>query len=139
MEEMTLSIIKPDAVRRGLTGRVIAMLEEGGLRVVAQKRLQLSQSQAEQFYAVHAARPFFGELCAFMSSGPIVAQILAGTNAIQRNREIMGATDPAQAEEGTIRRELAVSLTENSVHGSDGPETAAAEIAFFFSRLEICR
>ena len=137
MSELTLSIIKPDATRRGLTGRIISMLEEGGLRVVAQKRLLLTLDQARMFYSVHAERPFFDELCRFMSSGPVVAQVLAGKNAVQRNRDIMGATNPEQASIGTIRRELAVSLTENSVHGSDSDETAREEIAFFFSKLEI--
>ena len=133
----TFSIIKPDATRRNLTGAVTKMLEDAGLRVVASKRLWLSKRQAEQFYAVHAARPFFGELTEFMSSGPIVAQVLEGEGAIAKNREVMGATNPANAAEGTIRKDFALSIGENSVHGSDAPETAAEEIAFFFSGLEI--
>jgi nucleoside-diphosphate kinase len=135
--ERTLSIIKPDATRRNLTGEVNARLEKAGLRVVAQKRLQLSRAQAEAFYAVHKARPFFNDLCRFMTSGPVVVQVLEGENAVARNREVMGATDPAKAEPGTIRRDLAESIEANSVHGSDSPENAAAEIAFFFSRIEI--
>lgn len=135
--ERTLSIIKPDATRRNLTGKIVAMLEEGGLRVVAQKRIRLTKEQAGQFYAVHKERPFYDELCEFMSSEPIVVQVLEGENAIQRNREIMGATNPAEAAEGTIRKTFALSIGENSVHGSDGPDTAKQEIAFFFSELEI--
>ena len=135
--ERTLSIIKPDATRRNLTGEVNARLEKAGLRVVAQKRLQLSRAQAEAFYAVHKARPFFNDLCRFMTSGPVVVQVLEGENAVARNREVMGATDPAKAEPGTIRRDLAESIEANSVHGSDSPENAAAEITFFFSGIEI--
>ena len=135
--ERTLSIIKPDATRRNLTGEVNARLEKAGLRVVAQKRLQLSRAQAEAFYAVHKARPFFNDLCRFMTSGPVVVQVLEGENAVACNREVMGATDPAKAEPGTIRRDLAESIEANSVHGSDSPENAAAEIAFFFSGIEI--
>ena len=135
--ERTLSIIKPDATRRNLTGEVNARLEKAGLRVVAQKRLQLSRAQAEAFYAVHKARPFFNDLCRFMTSGPVVVQVLEGENAVARNREVMGATDPAKAEPGTIRRDLAESIEANSVHGSDSPENATAEIAFFFSGIEI--
>ena len=135
--ERTLSIIKPDATRRNLTGEVNARLEKAGLRVVAQKRLQLSRAQAEAFYAVHKARPFFNDLCRFMTSGPVVVQVLEGENAVARNREVMGATDPAKAEPGTIRRDLAESIEANSVHGSDSPENAAEEIAFFFSGIEI--
>ena len=135
--EKTLSIIKPDAVKRDLTGKIIAMFEEKGLRVVAQKKIWLSKEQAGSFYDIHRARPFFGELCEFMSSGPIVAQVLQGDNAIELNREIMGATNPEQAEAGTIRKEFALSMTENSAHGSDSPETAREEISFFFSGLEI--
>ena len=135
--ERTLSIIKPDATRRNLTGEVNARLEKAGLRVVAQKRLQLSRAQAEAFYAEHKARPFFNDLCRFMTSGPVVVQVLEGENAVARNREVMGATDPAKAEPGTIRRDLAESIEANSVHGSDSPENAAAEIAFFFSGIEI--
>lgn len=137
MPERTLSIIKPDAIRRNLTGKVNAALEEAGLRIVAQKRLRLSEAQAGSFYAVHKDRPFYSELCEIMSSGPIIAQVLEGEDAIRRNREVMGATNPADADEGTIRKTFAVSLSENSVHGSDGPETAASEIAFFFSEIEI--
>ena len=135
--EQTLSIIKPDAVKRDLTGKIIAMFEEKGLRVVAQKKIWLSKEQAGSFYDVHRDRPFFGELCVFMSSGPIVVQVLEGNSAIELNREIMGATNPDQAEAGTIRKEFALSMTENSAHGSDSPETAREEISFFFSGLEI--
>ena len=135
--EKTLSIIKPDAVKRDLTGKIIAMFEEKGLRVVAQKKIWLSKEQAGSFYDIHRDRPFFDELCEFMSSGPIVVQVLQGKNAIELNREIMGATNPEQAEEGTIRKEFALSMTENSAHGSDSPETAREEIGFFFSGLEI--
>lgn len=135
--ERTLSIIKPDATQRNLTGDIRARFEKAGLRIVAQKRLRLSRAQAEQFYAVHKERPFFDGLCAFMTSGPVVVQVLEGDNAIARIREIMGATDPREAEEGTIRRDFAQSIEANSVHGSDGPETAAEEIAFFFSDDEI--
>lgn len=135
--ERTFSIIKPDATRRNLTGKVVAKLEEGGLRVVASKRIHMSREQAEGFYAVHKERPFFGELVDFMISEPVVVQVLEGENAILRNREIMGATNPAEAEAGTIRAEFAESIGENSVHGSDGPDTAKEEIAFFFSDAEI--
>ena len=135
--EKTLSIIKPDAVNRDLTGKIIAMFEEKGLRVVAQKKIWLSKEQAGSFYDIHRDRPFFGELCEFMSSGPIVVQVLEGNSAIELNREIMGATNPDQAEAGTIRKEFALSMTENSAHGSDSPETAREEISFFFSGLEI--
>ncbi|WP_137700113.1 nucleoside-diphosphate kinase [Marimonas lutisalis] len=135
--ERTFSIIKPDATKRNLTGKIVAMLEEGGLRVVASKRIQLTLAQAQQFYGVHKDRPFFGELCEFMISEPIVVQVLEGENAIARNREIMGATNPAEADEGTIRKTFALSIGENSVHGSDGPDTAKEEIAFFFSGLEL--
>jgi len=135
--ERTLSIIKPDATRRNLTGKINARFEDGGLRIVAQKRMQLSQAQAEQFYGVHRERPFFGDLVKFMISGPVVVQVLEGENAIARNREIMGATNPANAAEGTIRKDFAESIEANSVHGSDAPETAAQEIKFFFSDLEI--
>ena len=135
--ERTFSIIKPDATRRNLTGKVISKFEEGGLRVVASKRIHMSREQAEGFYAVHKERPFFGELVEFMMSGPVVVQVLEGENAIVRNREIMGATNPADAEAGTIRAEFAESIGENSVHGSDAPETAAEEINFFFSDGEI--
>ncbi len=135
--EKTLSIIKPDAVKRDLTGKIIAMFEEKGLRVVAQKKIWLSKEQAGSFYDIHRDRPFFGELCEFMSSGPIVVQVLEGNSAIELNREIMGATNPDQADAGTIRKEFALSMTENSAHGSDSPETAREEISFFFSGLEI--
>ena len=135
--ENTLSIIKPDAVKRDLTGKIISMFEEKQLRIVAQKKIWLSKAQAGSFYAVHKDRPFFDELCEFMSSGPIVVQVLRGTNAIEKNREIMGATNPEQAEVGTIRKEFALSMTENSAHGSDSPETAREEISFFFSDLEL--
>ena len=135
--ERTLSIIKPDATRRNLTGQINARLEGAGLRIVAQKRLRLTREQAEQFYAVHAERAFFNDLCSFMTSGPVVAQVLQGENAITRNRDVMGATNPANAAEGTIRKEFAESIEANSVHGSDAPETAVREIAFFFSDLEI--
>ena len=135
--ERTLSIIKPDATARNLTGKINARFEEAGLRIVAQKRLRLSRAEAEAFYGIHRGRPFFEELCAFMSSGPIVAQVLEGENAIARNREVMGATNPADAAEGTIRRDFAESIGENSVHGSDAAETAISEITFFFSDREI--
>jgi len=135
--ERTLSIIKPDATRRNITGRIVSRLESAGLCVIAQKRIRLSRADAKQFYAVHRERPFFDSLCAFMTSGPVVVQVLEGENAIAKNREIMGATDPAKAAAGTIRKDFAESLEANSVHGSDGPETAAREIAFFFSELEL--
>src|SRR5579884_2055702 len=135
--ERTLSIIKPDATRRNLIGAIIDRLEKGGLRVVAQKRIRLSEEEAERFYAVHAERPFYRSLVRFMSAGPVVVQVLAGEDAVARNREIMGATDPAQAAPGTIRKDFALSIEANSVHGSDSPETAAREIAFFFSETEI--
>jgi nucleoside-diphosphate kinase len=135
--ERTLSILKPDATRRNLTGRINAYFEETGLRIVAQKRLRLSRERAEGFYAVHRERPFFADLCAFMVSGPVVVQVLEGEDAIARNREIMGATNPADAAPGTIRAEFAESLEANSVHGSDAPETAAFEIGYFFHNDEI--
>ena len=137
MAERTLSIVKPDATRRNLTGRICAMLEEAGLRIVAQKRIRLSRAQAEAFYAVHRQRPFFAALVAFMTSGPVVVQVLEGEGAVARNREIMGATDPARAAPGTIRHSLAESIEANSVHGSDSVENAATEIAFFFAGCEI--
>jgi nucleoside-diphosphate kinase len=136
--EQTLSIIKPDATRRNITGEIIARFEKAGLRVVAQKRMQLSTAQAEAFYNVHKARPFFKSLVEFMTSGPVVVQVLEGENAIARNREVMGATDPAKADAGTIRKDFAESIEANSVHGSDAPDTAKTEIRFFFSDLEIC-
>jgi nucleoside-diphosphate kinase len=135
--QRTFSIIKPDATRRNLTGAINAKLEAAGLRIVAQKRLHLSLAQAQAFYAVHKERPFFAELTEFMSSAPIVAQVLAGEDAIAKNREVMGATNPADAAEGTVRKEFALSIGENSIHGSDGAETAAEEIAYFFSGLEL--
>ena len=135
--ERTLSIIKPDATRRNLTGEINAMLEEGGLRIVAQKRLFLTRAQVEGFYAVHKERPFFNDLCAFMTSGPMVVQVLEGEGAVAKNREVMGATDPAKAAEGTIRKTFAESIEANSAHGSDSPENAAIEIAYFFSAIEI--
>ena len=135
--ERTFSIIKPDATRRNLTGKINARFEEKGLRIVAQKRLWMSRQQAEQFYGVHKARPFFNDLCTFMTSGPVVVQVLEGEGAIAKNREIMGATNPANAAAGTIRKDFAESIEANSVHGSDAPETAAQEIAFFFSGLDI--
>ena len=135
--ERTLSIVKPDATRRNLTGAIVDRFEKAGLRVVAQKRIQLTRAQAEQFYAVHKARPFFDGLCAFMTSGPVVVQVLEGDNAIARNREIMGATNPANADAGTIRKDFAESIEANSVHGSDSPENAAIEISYFFAGSEI--
>jgi len=133
----TFSIIKPDATRRNITGAVVKMLEEAGLRVVASKRIQMSREQAEGFYAVHSERSFFGELVDFMISGPVVVQVLEGEDAMQRNRDIMGATNPANAEAGTIRKELAESIEANTVHGSDSDENAAIEIAYFFKPEEI--
>lgn len=135
--EQTLSIIKPDATRRNLTGKINAKIEDAGLRIIAQKRLQLTKQQAEAFYAVHKERAFFGELVEFMISGPVVVQILEGENAVATYREVMGATNPANAAEGTIRREFAESIEANSVHGSDSLENAAIESAFFFSKIEI--
>ena len=135
--ERTFSIIKPDATRRNLTGAINAKLEEAGLRIVAQKRIRMSRQMAETFYGVHKERPFFSDLVAFMTSGPVVVQVLEGENAIARNREVMGATNPENADEGTIRKLFAESIEANSVHGSDAPETAAAEIAYFFSGSEI--
>ena len=135
--ERTLSIIKPDATRRNLTGKINASFEGEGLRIVAQKRIRLSRAQAEAFYDVHKARPFFGGLVAFMTSGPVVVQVLEGDDAVARNRAIMGATDPKKADRGTIRAEFAEDIEANSVHGSDSPGNAAAEIAFFFKPDEI--
>jgi len=135
--ERTLSIIKPDATRRNLTGKINARLEEAGLRIVAQKRLWLNRGQAEGFYAVHRERPFFKSLCEFMSSGPVVVQVLEGDNAVAKNREVMGATNPANAAPGTIRKDFAESIEANSVHGSDSPENARIEIGYFFSGLEL--
>ncbi len=135
--ERTLSIIKPDATRRNLTGQINARLESAGLRIVAQKRLHLTGDQAKRFYAVHAERPFFEDLCAFMSSGPVVAQVLEGEDAVARHRAILGATNPAAAAENTIRREFGESIEANTVHGSDSLENAGQEVAFFFSGLDI--
>jgi nucleoside-diphosphate kinase len=135
--ERTFSIIKPDATRRNLTGKIVAKLEDAGLRVVAQKRIRMTRAQAEGFYAVHKSRPFFGELVDFMISGPVVVQVLEGDNAVAKNREVMGATNPKDAAPGTIRRDFAESIGENSVHGSDSLENANTEIAFFFAASEI--
>ena len=135
--ERTLSIIKPDATRRNITGEIVARFEKAGLRVVAQRRIQLSESQAKAFYAVHKDKPFYGSLVAFMTSGPVVVQVLEGESAIAKNREVMGATNPAKAAPGTIRKDFAESMEANSVHGSDAPETAANEIKFFFCDLDI--
>jgi nucleoside-diphosphate kinase len=135
--ERTLSIIKPDATRRNLTGKINARFEEAGLRIVAQKRIRLTKEQAEKFYEVHAERSFFDELVAFMTSGPVIVQVLEGENAVMANRDIMGATNPANAAPGTIRKDFAESIEANSVHGSDSPENAASEIKFFFSKSEI--
>lgn len=137
MAERTLSILKPDATRRNLTGQINAKFEQAGLRIVAQKRLHLTTTQAEAFYAVHRERGFFRDLVTFMTSGPVVVQVLQGENAVARNREIMGATNPANAAAGTIRKEFAESIEANSVHGSDSAENAATEIAFFFAGIEI--
>ena len=135
--ERTLSIIKPDATRRNLTGKIVAKFEDAGLRVIASRRTRLSRAQAEAFYGVHRERPFFGSLVEFMTSGPVVVQVLEGENAIAKNREVMGATNPANAAPGTIRKEFAESIEANSVHGSDAQDTAANEIRFFFSDLDI--
>ena len=135
--ERTLSIIKPDATRRNLTGQIVARFESAGLKVVAQRRMRLSTEQAEAFYAVHSARPFFKSLVEFMTSGPVVVQVLEGESAIAKNREVMGATDPAKAAPGTIRKDFAESIEANSCHGSDAADTAANEIKFFFSDLDI--
>ena len=137
MAERTLSILKPDATRRNLTGRINAKFEEAGLRIVAQRRMRLSQATAEAFYAVHAERPFFRDLVTFMTSGPVVVQVLEGENAMAENRRLMGATDPKKADAGTIRAEFAESIEANSVHGSDSVENAAGEIAFFFAGTDI--
>ena len=135
--ERTLSILKPDATRRNLTGKINARLEEAGLRIVAQKRLRLSRAEAEGFYAVHKERPFFNDLCQFMTSGPVVVQVLEGENAVARNREVMGATDPKKAAKGTIRADFAESIEANSVHGSDSAENARTEIAYFFPATDV--
>ena len=139
MSEVTLSIIKPDAVQRNLIGEILRRFELAGLKVVAGKLLRLSRDQAQAFYAVHKERPFFASLCAYMSSGPIFVSVLEGENAIAKNREIMGATDPAKAAPGTIRKDCGTDVEANAVHGSDGSETAAAEIAFFFKPEEVFR
>jgi nucleoside-diphosphate kinase len=136
--ERTLSIIKPDATRRNLTGAINDRFEKAGLRIVAQRRMRLSADTAGQFYAVHKERPFYNDLVSFMSSGPVVVQVLEGEGAVAKNRDIMGATNPANAAPGTIRKDFAESIEANSVHGSDSSETAAEEIAFFFSAMEIC-
>ena len=135
--ERTFSIIKPDATRRNLTGKINAKFEEAGLRIVAQRRIQMSEAQAKKFYEVHAARPFYNDLVKFMTSGPVVVQVLEGEGAVLKNRDIMGATNPANAAPGTIRKEFAESIEANSVHGSDSPENAAIEIAYFFAGSDI--
>ena len=135
--ERTLSIIKPDATRRNLTGKINARFEEAGLKIVAQRRLRLTRDQAEKFYAVHAERPFFRDLCDFMTSGPVVVQVLEGEDAITHNRQIMGNTNPANAEDGTIRKDFGESIEANSVHGSDSPENAEREVYFFFCECDI--
>ena len=136
--ERTFSIIKPDAVAKNVIGQIVARFEQAGLRIVASRMIHMSRAQAGQFYAVHKERPFYNDLCAYMSSGPVVVQVLEGENAIAKNRDIMGATDPKKAAKGTIRADFAESIEANSVHGSDAPETAAQEIAFFFSGSDIC-
>jgi nucleoside-diphosphate kinase len=135
--QRTFSIIKPDATRRNLTGKILTCFEEAGLRVIASKRLHMTRAQAEGFYAVHKARPFFNDLCTFMTSGPVVVQVLEGESAIAKNRDVMGATDPAKAAKGTIRALFGESIEANTVHGSDAPKTAAQEIAYFFAEVEI--
>ena len=135
--EQTLSIIKPDATKRNLTGKINSKLEDSGLKIIAQKRILLSKTQAEDFYKVHQERPFYNDLVKFMISGPVVVQVLEGENAVSKNREVMGATNPDEADDGTIRKEFALSLEANSVHGSDSLENAKIEISFFFSRIEL--
>ena len=137
--EQTLSIIKPDATKRNLTGKINSKLEDSGLKIIAQKRILLSKTQAEDFYKVHQERPFYNDLVKFMISGPVVVQVLEGENAVSKNRKIMGATNPDEAEDGTIRKEFAVSLEANSVHGSDSLENAKIEISFFFSQIELVK
>ncbi|MEJ5364124.1 MAG: nucleoside-diphosphate kinase [Desulfosoma sp.] len=137
--ERTLSIIKPDAVQRGLVGHIVQRFESAGIRIVGMKRLSLTKKEAEAFYAVHRERPFFDSLTSYMSSGPVVVMVLEGPDVIQRNRDLMGATNPAQAAPGTIRKDYGLDVEKNAVHGSDAPETAAKEIAFFFSELELMR
>ncbi len=136
-KEQTLSIIKPDGVSRNIIGKLLSRFESNGLRVVAMKMIHLSKREAERFYTVHQRRPFFGSLTDYMSSGPIVAQVLEGENAIAKNREVMGATSPEEAAEGTIRKDFALNIEQNTVHGSDAPESAASEIAYFFSDMEL--
>lgn len=136
--ERTFSIIKPDAIAKNVIGEIYSRFEQGGLRIIAAKMLHLTRAQAEGFYAVHKERPFFGELVAYMTTGPVMVQVLEGENAIEKNREIMGATNPAEAAPGTIRADFAQTIDENAVHGSDGPDTARTEIAFFFKADEIC-
>ena len=135
--EQTLSIIKPDATKRNLTGKINSKLEQSGLKIIAQKRILLSKAQAEDFYKVHQERPFYNDLVKFMISGPVVVQVLEGENAVSKNREVMGATNPEEADDGTIRKEFALSLEANSVHGSDSLENAKIEISFFFSQIEL--
>jgi nucleoside-diphosphate kinase len=135
--QRTFSIVKPDATRRNITGKIIDRLESAGLRVIASKRIQMSKEQAEGFYAVHKARPFFNDLVSFMISGPVIVQVLEGEDAVAKNREVMGATNPADAADGTIRKDFAESIEANSVHGSDAPETAAEEIKYFFTEAEL--
>lgn len=137
--ERTLSIIKPDGVQRGLVGNIVQRFEAAGIRIAAMKRVSLTKKEAEAFYAVHKERPFFDSLTSYMSSGPVVVMVLEGPDVIQRNRDIMGATNPAQAAPGTIRKDYGLDVEKNTVHGSDAPETAAREIAFFFSELELMR
>ena len=136
--ERTLSIVKPDGVEKNLIGEIYRRFEQAGLQIVAARMMHLRLDQAEQFYAVHKERPFFADLCAYMTSGPVVVQVLEGEGAINKNRELMGATDPSKADAGTIRADFAASIEENVVHGSDGPDTAAQEIAFFFAGAAIC-
>ena len=136
--ERTLSILKPDATRRNLTGKIVARFEEAGLRVVASKRIHLTPGQAGEFYAVHKERPFYGSLCAFMTQGPCMPMVLEGDDAIRRWRDLMGATDPAKAASGTIRKDFAISIEANAVHGSDSPESASFELPYFFSSFELC-
>ena len=135
--EQTLSIIKPDATKRNLTGKINSKLEDSGLKIIAQKRILLSKTQAEDFYKVHQERPFYNDLVKFMISGPVVVQVLQGENAVSKNREVMGATNPEEADDGTIRKEFAINLEANSVHGSDSLENAKIEISFFFSQIEL--
>jgi len=137
-QERTISIIKPDAVAKNVIGEIYSRFEKAGLKIVAAKMMQLSEEKAGEFYAVHKERPFYGELIAFMTSGPVMVQVLEGNDAIAKNREVMGATNPKEAAAGTVRADFAESIDENAVHGSDGPDTAKAEIAFFFSDDELC-